>query len=230
MNPTWGVENRFWSPASCAATTRRIGRSWLAWLPQLERMLSSWTCRAPMEWANAEWVSLADRYHQTFFVSNFPNPFQTNWNHPKMIVCRILNLCATSAAGCGQLSRSRFSPNWHPTSRRLWRSPGPPTKGRPTAWRRPIPSQVCYLLAMIFLSGTLISIALHILIGFSLFYSFFWNSKSGLMGVRSDGSAWPSIGKEQKTTYGGMSGNAIRPIALKVFISAIIHLVSWLKI
>jgi hypothetical protein len=27
-----------------------------------------------------------------------------------------------------------------------------------------------------------------------------------------------------------MSGNAIRPIALKVFISAIIHLVSWLKI
>lgn len=39
---------------------------------------------------------------------------------------------------------------------------------------------------------------------------------SGLMGVRSDGSAWPSIGKEQKTTYGGMSGNAIRPIALKV--------------
>lgn len=36
------------------------------------------------------------------------------------------------------------------------------------------------------------------------------------MGVRSDGSAWPSIGKEQRTTYGGMSGNAIRPIALKV--------------
>ena len=37
------------------------------------------------------------------------------------------------------------------------------------------------------------------------------------MGVRSNGSAWPSIGKEQRTTYGGMSGNAIRPIALKVF-------------
>ena len=36
------------------------------------------------------------------------------------------------------------------------------------------------------------------------------------MGIRSDGSAWPSIGKEQRTTYGGMSGNAIRPIALKV--------------
>ena len=36
------------------------------------------------------------------------------------------------------------------------------------------------------------------------------------MGIRADGSAWPSIGKEQRTTYGGMSGNAIRPIALKV--------------
>lgn len=36
------------------------------------------------------------------------------------------------------------------------------------------------------------------------------------MGIRSDGSAWPSIGSEQRTTYGGMSGNAIRPIALKV--------------
>ncbi|XP_046440788.1 dihydropyrimidine dehydrogenase [NADP(+)]-like isoform X2 [Daphnia pulex] len=46
------------------------------------------------------------------------------------------------------------------------------------------------------------------------------NTVSGLMGVRSDGSAWPSIGKEQKTTYGGMSGNAIRPIALKA-VSAI---------
>lgn len=49
----------------------------------------------------------------------------------------------------------------------------------------------------------------------------FNDGDAGLMGVRSDGSAWPSIGKEQRTTYGGMSGNAIRPIALKVFISAI---------
>lgn len=40
------------------------------------------------------------------------------------------------------------------------------------------------------------------------------------MGIRTDGSAWPSIGKEQRTTYGGMSGNAIRPIALKA-VSAI---------
>jgi dihydropyrimidine dehydrogenase (NADP+) len=46
------------------------------------------------------------------------------------------------------------------------------------------------------------------------------NTVSGLMGVRSDGSAWPSIGKEKRTTYGGMSGNAIRPIALKA-VSAI---------
>ncbi|XP_042884365.1 dihydropyrimidine dehydrogenase [NADP(+)]-like [Penaeus japonicus] len=41
------------------------------------------------------------------------------------------------------------------------------------------------------------------------------NTVSGLMGLRPDGSAWPSIGKEQKTTYGGVSGNAIRPIALR---------------
>ena len=27
--------------------------------------------------------------------------------------------------------------------------------------------------------------------------------------------AWPAVGAEGRTTYGGMSGNAIRPIALK---------------
>lgn len=41
------------------------------------------------------------------------------------------------------------------------------------------------------------------------------NTVSGLMGLRADGSAWPSIGKEKRTTYGGVSGNAIRPIALR---------------
>lgn len=41
------------------------------------------------------------------------------------------------------------------------------------------------------------------------------NTVSGLMGIRHDGSAWPSVGKEKKTTYGGVSGNAIRPIALR---------------
>ncbi|XP_050717874.1 dihydropyrimidine dehydrogenase [NADP(+)]-like [Eriocheir sinensis] len=41
------------------------------------------------------------------------------------------------------------------------------------------------------------------------------NTVSGLMGLRPDGSAWPCIGKEKKTTYGGVSGNAIRPIALR---------------
>ena len=35
------------------------------------------------------------------------------------------------------------------------------------------------------------------------------------MGIRHDGSAWPSVGKEKQTTYGGVSGNAIRPIALR---------------
>jgi dihydropyrimidine dehydrogenase (NADP+) len=46
------------------------------------------------------------------------------------------------------------------------------------------------------------------------------NTVSGLMGVNSKGVAWPNIGKDQKTTYGGVSGNAIRPIALRA-VSAI---------
>ena len=46
------------------------------------------------------------------------------------------------------------------------------------------------------------------------------NTVSGLMGVNSKGVAWPNIGKAQKTTYGGVSGNAIRPIALRA-VSAI---------
>lgn len=46
------------------------------------------------------------------------------------------------------------------------------------------------------------------------------NTVSGLMGLRANASAWPNVGKENKTTYGGVSGNAIRPIALKA-VSAI---------
>ncbi|KAK3577518.1 hypothetical protein CHS0354_026474 [Potamilus streckersoni] len=46
------------------------------------------------------------------------------------------------------------------------------------------------------------------------------NTVSGLMGLKGKGDAWPSIGKEKKTTYGGVSGNAIRPIALRA-VSAI---------
>uniref|UniRef100_UPI001939D4E7 dihydropyrimidine dehydrogenase [NADP(+)]-like n=1 Tax=Styela clava TaxID=7725 RepID=UPI001939D4E7 len=46
------------------------------------------------------------------------------------------------------------------------------------------------------------------------------NTVSGLMGLHSDGSAWPRVGASKKTTYGGMSGNAIRPIALRA-VSAI---------
>ena len=46
------------------------------------------------------------------------------------------------------------------------------------------------------------------------------NTVSGLMDLRMDGHAWPRIGTEKRTTYGGVSGNAIRPIALKA-VSAI---------
>ena len=46
------------------------------------------------------------------------------------------------------------------------------------------------------------------------------NTVSGLMGIRGDASAWPNVGKQKRTTYGGVSGNAIRPIALRA-VSAI---------
>jgi len=32
------------------------------------------------------------------------------------------------------------------------------------------------------------------------------NTVSGLMGLRSSGNAWPAVGKEKRTTYGGVSG------------------------
>jgi len=35
------------------------------------------------------------------------------------------------------------------------------------------------------------------------------------MSIRPKGDPWPGVGKAQKTTYGGVSGNAIRPIALR---------------
>eukprot|EP01062_Namystynia_karyoxenos_P077474 TRINITY_DN7809_c0_g1_i2.p1 TRINITY_DN7809_c0_g1~~TRINITY_DN7809_c0_g1_i2.p1 ORF type:complete len:1087 (+),score=384.23 TRINITY_DN7809_c0_g1_i2:99-3263(+) len=46
------------------------------------------------------------------------------------------------------------------------------------------------------------------------------NTVSGLQHLRMDGSAWPAVGTAKRTTYGGVSGNAVRPIALKM-ISAI---------
>jgi dihydropyrimidine dehydrogenase (NADP+) len=42
------------------------------------------------------------------------------------------------------------------------------------------------------------------------------NTVSGLMGLRFDTTAWPAVGYEAKrTTYGGVSGNATRPMALR---------------
>ena len=46
------------------------------------------------------------------------------------------------------------------------------------------------------------------------------NTVSGLMGLKSNSNAWPAVGREHKTTCGGISGNAVRPIALKA-VSAI---------
>ena len=36
------------------------------------------------------------------------------------------------------------------------------------------------------------------------------NTVSGLMGLQANSVAWPAVGREQRTTYGGVSGNAIR--------------------
>lgn len=41
------------------------------------------------------------------------------------------------------------------------------------------------------------------------------NTVSGLMTLGADGKPWPAVGKEARTTYGGVSGNAIRPLALR---------------
>jgi dihydropyrimidine dehydrogenase (NADP+) len=41
------------------------------------------------------------------------------------------------------------------------------------------------------------------------------NTVSGLMGLQSNSNAWPSVGKNNMTTYGGISGNAIRPMGLR---------------
>ncbi len=45
------------------------------------------------------------------------------------------------------------------------------------------------------------------------------NTVSGLMNVKVDASAWPAVGKEKRTTYGGVSGNAIRYCCPKVSLS-----------
>ncbi|XP_060248801.1 dihydropyrimidine dehydrogenase [NADP(+)] isoform X2 [Meriones unguiculatus] len=41
------------------------------------------------------------------------------------------------------------------------------------------------------------------------------NTVSGLMGLKADGTPWPAVGVGKRTTYGGVSGTAIRPIALR---------------
>jgi len=55
------------------------------------------------------------------------------------------------------------------------------------------------------------------------------NTVSGMMGMNSKGQAWPAVGKEKRTTYGGISGNAIKPMALKA-VSAISNAVPGIPI
>ncbi|KAG5899483.1 hypothetical protein JTB14_015194 [Gonioctena quinquepunctata] len=46
------------------------------------------------------------------------------------------------------------------------------------------------------------------------------NTISGLVHVNPDSSAWPAVGLDKRTTYGGVSGNATRPVGLRA-VSAI---------
>ena len=48
----------------------------------------------------------------------------------------------------------------------------------------------------------------------------------GLMGLNMKGVAWPAVGKAQKTTYGGVSGNAVKPMALKVYLIYLLALIA----
>lgn len=41
------------------------------------------------------------------------------------------------------------------------------------------------------------------------------NTISGMMGLKADGTPWPAVGPRKETTYGGVSGNAARPVALR---------------
>lgn len=45
------------------------------------------------------------------------------------------------------------------------------------------------------------------------------NTVSGLMSVKADTTPWPSVGVDKRTTYGGVSGNATRPMALRAISS-----------
>ncbi|CAG9760419.1 unnamed protein product [Ceutorhynchus assimilis] len=41
------------------------------------------------------------------------------------------------------------------------------------------------------------------------------NTVSGLMGLDAKGNAWPHVGASRRTTFGGVSGNATRPMGLR---------------
>ncbi|XP_055379483.1 dihydropyrimidine dehydrogenase [NADP(+)] [Condylostylus longicornis] len=45
------------------------------------------------------------------------------------------------------------------------------------------------------------------------------NTVQGLMSINANGKPWPSVGDGERTTYGGVSGNATRPMALKAISS-----------
>ena len=52
------------------------------------------------------------------------------------------------------------------------------------------------------------------------------NTVSGLMGLRSSGNAWPAVGKEKRTTYGGVSGRFFQETTmLSIAVASIVQAV-----
>lgn len=48
------------------------------------------------------------------------------------------------------------------------------------------------------------------------------NTVSGMMGLKADGSPWPSVGVEKRTTYGGVSGKKIMKNMISFLLSVLI--------
>ncbi|XP_044255499.1 dihydropyrimidine dehydrogenase [NADP(+)] isoform X2 [Tribolium madens] len=55
------------------------------------------------------------------------------------------------------------------------------------------------------------------------------NTVSGLMGLSANGTPWPAVGLDKRTTYGGVSGNATRPMGLRA-VSAVANALSGFSI
>lgn len=172
------------------------GLSLRNWLKTRARTLSNSICRVLTEWASEEWALLAARF-ESIASRSAQTMLRTCLLSGSRACTQYLPLgarCCEDTLLCQVDSKCNVDCCY-----------------RTRCLRRPSWRCNCYEHCFRYENVLCLHIALRIIDSFH-----FMLLMLGLMGVRSDGSAWPSIGKEQRTTYGGMSGNAIRPIALKV--------------